>query len=64
MRSRVSLRPKPLLERDPDGDLRESRTIDLYFGVFEADGNEMLMRRVREIAGIEGSVSWFAEILA
>ena len=32
--------------------------------MFEANGNEMLMRRVREIAGIAGSVSWFAEILA
>ena len=45
-------------------DLCESRTNDWYFGAFEANRNEMLIRRVREIAGIEGSVSWFAEILA
>ena len=44
--------------------LRESRTIDLHFGMFEVNRNETLMRRVREIAGIARSVSWFAEILA
>ena len=43
---------------------RESRTIDLHFGMFEVNRNETLMRRVREIAGIARSVWWFAEILA